>query len=100
MPVISIRRSGGWGDRFRAYQVWVDGQRHGDIRANGAVEVDLPPGEHTVELRIDAYGSGKVPVVLEEGGVALECGPNRHPLLAVFALFRPRQWIYLRVAGV
>ena len=52
--------------------------------------------DRVARVRIDLYGSPTLPVTLSEAGLTLECGPNRHPLLASFALFKPRHWIYLR----
>ena len=96
MPVLVIRRGDGWGDRFRSYDVLVDGARRGLVRAKQAISIELPAGEHTIELRIDLYSSPMLPVTLSEAGLTLECGPNRHPLLAGLALLKPRHWIYLR----
>ena len=46
-----------WGDRFRAYGVNIDGEKVGSVRNGETAQFRLPPGNHSVELRIDWTGS-------------------------------------------
>jgi hypothetical protein len=44
-------------DAFRAYAVVLDGREVGALKPGEAVTVHLPPGPHTLALRIDWCGS-------------------------------------------
>jgi hypothetical protein len=100
-PIFVTRDKRAWRDRLRKYRIVVDGRMSGKIARAETVVIDVPPGEHQVELRLDVFaGSRPLTVSVPSDGVHLVCGPNYEtfPLLAtVFALFRPKQWAYLKV---
>lgn len=39
---------------LRAYQIDIDGATYGALRTGGEVEVNLPPGRHTIVIGLDA----------------------------------------------
>lgn len=38
----------------RPYEVEIDGATHGSLRTGGRLEVDLPPGRHTIVVGLDS----------------------------------------------
>lgn len=66
-----------WRDKLRAYKILVDGRPVGSVRRGGTREITVPPGPHTVQLRIDWCTSPAVDVNVDTGRRAvLECGPG------------------------
>jgi hypothetical protein len=71
------RESGGWRDRFRSYDVLVDGEKAATVGRGQTVVVPVKPGAHSVQLAIDWGRSAAVEVAVEEGvTVELRCAPN------------------------
>jgi hypothetical protein len=71
------RPSGHWIDRARAYQVVVDGAVKGVVRCGRELSLALPPGPHTVRVRLDWTGSDDLPVHLGPGAtVRLRAEPR------------------------
>lgn len=99
MSGITIKRRGGWTDRFRAHTVKIDDTACGSIRANEAKTFDAEPGPHRVQLWIGTiYSSPVVTVVVGSRGTVMACGPNVRPGLAIFSLLQPGRWVALDVA--
>jgi hypothetical protein len=71
------RERGGWRDRFRSYDVLVDGEKSSTVGRGKTVVVSVKPGAHSVQLAIDWGHSAEVEVAVE-GGVTVElrCAPN------------------------
>ncbi|OKI99178.1 hypothetical protein [Kitasatospora sp. CB01950] len=64
-------------DEWRAYTILVDGAAVATVRRGKSVSVDLPPGPHTVRLKIDWCASPEVVVTVAAGAERrLECGPQ------------------------
>jgi hypothetical protein len=56
-----------------------------------------PPGEHTLDLRIDRKGSTALSVALQSGDSAtFECEPGGGAVTASVDLVRDRPWVTLR----
>jgi hypothetical protein len=91
------RQAGGYTDRARAYKVLVDGEERGTIKQGEGVEIEVDPGTHEVQTKIDWASSPTVEADLAEGGRAeFVCAPNASPLTAIFyALFRRSNYIRL-----
>ena len=101
MAVLEINRGRGWNDRLRAYLVFVDGTRVGEIRAGQTKSFDIEAGEHSVQLRISWCGSRVLTVVAGDTPVRLICKNGVFPGLEIFVLlFRPQSWIDLRAASL
>ena len=77
--VIEVARAdAGRRDALRAYRVQIDGRTAGEVWPGGAVEVPVPPGEHTVRIRLDWTGSDSLTVECVSGHrVRLACEPSR-----------------------
>jgi hypothetical protein len=98
MTQIEITREKGWADRARAYSVWVDGGKIGEIRAGETRSFSVRPGPHTVRLRIDWCGSRTLEILAGDEPVVLRCKHGVFPGLQILALiFTPSRWIDLRV---
>lgn len=50
---ITIKRDSGYADRFRSYQVIVDGETIGSIADGQSKSFSIKPGAHTLRLKID-----------------------------------------------
>jgi hypothetical protein len=75
--VLISRRSGYWRDSIRSYVVLIDGRRSGAVSQGNTFAANLPPGEHTVRMRIDFLKSKPLTRDLQEGVTwDLECYPN------------------------
>ena len=57
MPTLTVHRDRGWTDRFRRYRILVDGAEVGRLRQGERLAVEVAPGPHEVEARIDWCGS-------------------------------------------
>lgn len=91
-----------WQDRARQYAVVVDGEEVGKIGNGGELSVDLAPGSHTVQMRIDWCSSPALEVSLQAGNtVYLACGPAANPLLGgLYVTVWKDRYLWLRqVAG-
>ncbi|MDP4504018.1 hypothetical protein [Nonomuraea turcica] len=55
--IVIARQRSGWRDRSRAYTVLIDGAQVGSLRRGGVLEIDVSPGQHVVQLKIDWTGS-------------------------------------------
>jgi hypothetical protein len=91
------RQGGGYTDRARAYKVLVDGEERGTVKHGEGVEIEVEPGSHQVQMKIDWAGSPILETDLAEGERAeFTCAPNASPLTAIFyAFFRRSNYIRL-----
>ena len=98
MPTLLITRDLGYVDCLRRYRVLLDGELSGTIAPGGELRLEIGPGEHVVEARIDWCGSqpmrfaatGQHHLVIKSGlrGWRLVLAP-------VFALFLWRRYLTL-----
>lgn len=56
-----------WGSRARKYRLLVDGDEVGRVASGSVFEVDVEPGTHTVQARIDWTGSPSEAVTIGVG---------------------------------
>jgi hypothetical protein len=96
MPEIVITRGGGYVDHIRAYKVYIDDDQRGSIRCNEIQRFSVPEGPHKVRLRIDWCTSPELSIDVGSDDVHLACGSNVNPFLALFYLFMPHKWVWLR----
>jgi hypothetical protein len=76
--VLTISRASGLArDAFRSYRILVDGNEQGKIKRGATAEVELPAGQHVVQLELDRLTSRPLPVLIREGQtVQLRCAPG------------------------
>jgi hypothetical protein len=92
-----------WQDRARSYQIIVDGQIVSEIANGAACELKIPPGTHTVQVKIDWTGSPTETFTLTPGQVVeFTCRAAVRPyqLWALVRSMRDRSgWIRLERAS-
>lgn len=93
MSEIRMTQPRAWSDKLRAYRILVDGKNVGEIREGSDFTIPVPPGLHTLQLRIDWCSSPEIKVAVEKGRTEfVSCGPRFNPVLALLAIsvFRRR----------
>jgi hypothetical protein len=80
------RASSGWVDRFRAYQIVVDGETRAEICRGEAQEVEVDPGEVEVFLRVDWCKSRAMRVQIAPGVEARLACRSRSVLTALYGI--------------
>ena len=101
MAEISLVRDSGWVDRFRKYRVLVDGVCVGKIANGGSFVHQVGPSEHTIQVRIDWFGTKRQSFVAGEAPVAFKVRSNLRGWKALLALeffFLTARWIELETA--
>jgi hypothetical protein len=76
--VIRLSRArAGWHDKFRRYQVVVDGEQAATIKRGEQLDLPVRAGRHTVFLKIDWASSPQLDLDVAPGEVvSLECAPG------------------------
>lgn len=69
-------------DRLRAYTLLIDGVASGSVMHGETLELDLPPGDHRVQMQIDWAHSAEL-IVNGASDVSLRCRANANPFLAL-----------------
>jgi len=67
MALLKIVRNPRSPDRFRAYQIFLDGKRISTIRNGQTKELSVSPGQHELSARIDWCGSNALRFTISEG---------------------------------
>jgi hypothetical protein len=95
---IAVSRPSRWQNKFRPYQVLLDGTAIGTVRNGQDAQFPVPPGHHRIQLRIDWCTSPELPVSLIPGERAgFECAPDAKPPLVIWrVLFRSEKYLSLR----
>ena len=98
--VITISRDEGYTDSLRAYSIVLDGRVTGYIWQGQTVELNVPPGNHTLALRIDWGRSNIVRFDMGDGRIDFKCGSSlrgmRVYLTIVYMTLLFNRWIWLR----
>jgi hypothetical protein len=95
--ILVDRPAGGTRDIFRRYNVKVDGVQVGKIRRGGQLSVEVTPGSHYVQARIDWVGSPVREVnVIDGTDVHLTVRPAGN---AFQALYQVTKHGYLKLEG-
>lgn len=91
------RQPGGYTDRGRAYKLLIDDEERGELKHGEGVEVEVAPGPHRVQMKLDWARSPVLEVELAEGRRAeFVCAPNASPLTAIFySVFMRSKYIRL-----
>jgi hypothetical protein len=92
LPIVSLTREPAYADKLRAYTIFVDGEAHGSIKERQTVELDIPTGHHHIWLQIDWARSNLLFANVTED-MELRCRSNMKPLMAIFALSKPADWV-------
>jgi len=91
--MVRIKRNSGYVDSLREYEIFVDGDKIGEIQDGGVFEFDISQGEHEIYLKID-WGRSNVVRFSHEGEfIEFGCG-NR--LKGWRVLFWPFHLVFLR----
>lgn len=69
-----------WADIFRAYTLLVDGVARGTVKQGETLEIELSPGDHRLQMKIDWATSPELSVSGDRD-VALRCRANANPFL-------------------
>ena len=78
-----VRSPEGWRDHFGRYNVLVDGVERAKLGRGETVDIAVPPGHHTVRVKINWAGSPEWGVDLDEGEIGtFVCRPGGGPLKA------------------
>lgn len=76
-----------WTDRFRPYRVEIDGQAVGKLKQGNSFDLQLAPGLHTVQLKVDWTGSPVYSFVVDPGRTThLACRGDVKPTHALFKM--------------
>lgn len=98
--VIRISRDEAYADSLRAYEVVLDGCVVGGIWQGQTVELDVPPGNHTLALKIDWGRSNIVRFDMGRRIINFKCGSSmrgrRVYLILLYMTLLFNRWIWLR----
>ncbi len=64
MPTLVINRTNEYANRWRAIDIYVDGQKIGGVSNGETKQFEIPVGTHTVCAKIDWCSSNDVPIDL------------------------------------
>jgi hypothetical protein len=94
---LEIRReSGHYRDRTRVYALFIDGRREGDVRQGDTLSVEVAPGSHEVELRVDWCRSKPLRTHVSDNQVVrLHCRPNTRQTALLAITIGRKQYIAL-----
>ncbi len=76
MTTIKLRRINAMADWLRSYQIVIDDEVSGKIKNGQEVELEVPPGKHRLQLRIDWCDSNPIEFELIDESLTFECGSN------------------------
>lgn len=87
MTGLRITRPRGWSDRIRAYRILVDGAEVGRIKESQTLDVELAPGDHRLEARIDWCAAKPLDISLAADEVVdIEVRNTHGPALGILAI--------------
>jgi len=97
MPFVKIHRENEFADAVRAYQIFVDGEKKGEIRRGESQDFFVPEGTHRIQLKIDWCGSPEIEFnVGTEETAEFDCGNNTKFFLALYyVLIAPNEYLWL-----
>ena len=102
MLELTRNNKNGWDDGARAYLVYIDGKKAGEIREGETKQFDVSEGAHTLQLKIDWCSSPVLEFTAKEGKtVYAECAPAKKPFLIgplLYITIFTRRYIWLEVA--
>jgi hypothetical protein len=69
MSTIKIHRPKEYINSLRAYEIFVDGSKAGEIKNGAVTDLQVPPGKHSVSLKIDWAKSKQLEMQIQEGEI-------------------------------
>ena len=85
--MLKIKRLSKYGDRIRNYKIIVDGKPVGKIADGDTFEYNIPPGNHTIYLKIDYARSKKINFnVKGKKNIQFICYNNTGGLKSIFIM--------------
>ncbi|MTI96927.1 MAG: hypothetical protein FH749_15905 [Firmicutes bacterium] len=101
--MIRIKRDSGFVDRVRAYKVVLNDEVVGTISNGQQIELNVPPGRHRLNLKIDWCRSNIVEFEMSEHPINFECGSNLRgakfllPFIEIYYItFGRNKYLWLR----
>lgn len=85
--MIRIKRYSGYPDRLRAYRIVLDGNVIGEIKNGQQLEMEVAPGKHQINLKIDWCRSNIVDSEMNQDIIEFGCGGNLRGFKILFAIF-------------
>lgn len=98
---ITVRRVTWYPDRFRSFEIEVDGTIVGKVRAGESMTIPVVAGQHRIRVKIDWCGSETLLFEVEDGAhILFECGSTlagwRMLLALLYITIWTRQYLWLR----
>jgi hypothetical protein len=97
---VLIKRTSQYANSLRQIGIFIDDKKVGTVKNGERKKFPVVPGKHQISAKIDWGKTPSVPVTVPIGQTEmLVCGSEISGwkvLLAVFYLFMPTKWIYLR----
>ena len=98
MATIEVKRGKGYKDALRAYQIELNDETIGTIKAGESLSFNVPPGKHRLRIKIDWCSSGFLNFeIAEQQTVNFECG-NNVPTFAelIYVAFFRNKYLWLK----
>lgn len=67
MPVLQIKRSDEYANRFRNIKIFLDGKQLGSIKNAATESFEIPEGRHLLQAKIDWCSSNTITLVIKGG---------------------------------
>ena len=99
MPFVKIHRENQFADAVRAYRIYVDGEKKGEISRGATEDFFVSEGTHRIQLKIDWCGSREIEFTVKaEETVEFDCGNNTKGFFTIYyVLFAPNDYLWLRI---
>ena len=86
----------GLSDRFQSHEVLIDGQRCGTVKGGETCLFEVPPGIHTIRLKLKSHSSPAVKVVVGFGKTSVVCQTIGRRRFGLFSAPEPTTHIQVR----
>jgi hypothetical protein len=86
----------GLSDRFQSHEVLIDGQRCGTVKGGETRVFEVPPGIHTIRLKLQSHSSPAVKVVVGFGTTSVVCQTIGRRRFGLFSSPEPTTQIQVR----
>jgi hypothetical protein len=86
----------GLSERFQSHEVLIDGQRRGTMKGGETRLFEVPPGIHTIRLKVEQHSSPAVKVVVGFGKTSVVCQTTARRRFGLFSSPLPNTQILVR----
>jgi hypothetical protein len=86
----------GLSDRFQSHEVLIDGQRCGTVKGGETRLFEVPPGIHTIRVKLESHSSPAVKVVVGFGKTSVVCQTVGRRRFGLFSSPEPTTQIQVR----